>query len=123
MSVSTVPSAVPSLVPRGNSSDQCPIELLNSMTQRQQAYFQGEFNAVRKSETTGVLLALCLGGVGAHHFYLSQIGLGIVYVVFCWTFIPAIVALVECFFMPSRVRAWNSRKAYEIAGKAQLLHH
>lgn len=41
------------------------------------------------------LLALFLGGLGAHKFYAGKIGAGIVYLVFCWTFIPAIIALIE----------------------------
>lgn len=40
-------------------------------------------------------MAFLLGGAGAHKFYLGQIGLGILYLAFCWTFIPAIMALVE----------------------------
>lgn len=42
-----------------------------------------------------ILLALLLGGFGAHKFYSGRTGLGILYIVFCWTFIPATVALVE----------------------------
>lgn len=42
-----------------------------------------------------VLLALFLGGLGIHKFYAGKTGMGILYLVFCWTFIPAIVALVE----------------------------
>ena len=42
------------------------------------------------------LLALLLGGFGAHKFYSRKIGLGILYLVFCWTWIPSIVALIEC---------------------------
>ena len=40
------------------------------MTQSQQLFFQAEFNAVRKSESTAVVLALFLSAVGAHQFYL-----------------------------------------------------
>lgn len=49
--------------------------------------------------TTAGLLALFLGGVGAHRFYTGRWGLGIVYLVFAWTFVPAIVALVEAIVM------------------------
>lgn len=42
-----------------------------------------------------ILLALFLGGVGGHKFYAGKIGAGILYLVFCWTFIPAIIALIE----------------------------
>lgn len=48
-----------------------------------------------KNRTTAGVLALLLGGLGVHRFYLKQIGLGILYLVFFWTFIPAIVALVD----------------------------
>ena len=41
------------------------------------------------------LFALFLGGFGVHKFYAGKIGLGVVYLLFCWTFIPAIIALVE----------------------------
>jgi len=49
----------------------------------------------RKSKTTAALLALLVGGLGAHHFYLNNVALGIVYLVFCFTFIPALIALIE----------------------------
>lgn len=41
------------------------------------------------------LLALFLGGLGIHKFYNGSWGWGILYLVFCWTFIPGLVALVE----------------------------
>ena len=48
-----------------------------------------------KSKTTAALLALFLGGLGIHKFYLGQGGLGILYLIFCWTFIPGIIAFFE----------------------------
>lgn len=48
-----------------------------------------------KNKTTAAILALILGGIGVHRFYLGQAGLGLVYLLFCWTFIPAFVALVD----------------------------
>lgn len=41
------------------------------------------------------LLALFLGGLGIHKFYAGKTMLGIIYLVFCCTGIPAIVALIE----------------------------
>ena len=41
------------------------------------------------------LLALFLGGIGAHKFYAGKTGMGIVYLLFCWTCIPAFLALIE----------------------------
>ncbi len=48
-----------------------------------------------KSRTTAILLALFLGGLGAHKFYLGQTGWGVAYLIFCWTLIPALVSLIE----------------------------
>jgi TM2 domain-containing membrane protein YozV len=48
-----------------------------------------------KSKSSAGILALLLGGIGVHKFYLGQPGLGILYLVFFWTLIPAIVAFVE----------------------------
>ena len=51
--------------------------------------------AGEKNRMLAVILAIFLGGLGAHKFYLGQMMWGIVYLLFCWTFIPAIVGLVE----------------------------
>jgi TM2 domain-containing membrane protein YozV/ribosomal protein S27AE len=48
-----------------------------------------------KSRTTAGILGILLGGLGVHKFYLGKTGLGILYLVFCWTFIPAIIGLIE----------------------------
>ena len=48
-----------------------------------------------KSKNTAAALSIFLGGVGAHRFYLEQNGLGAVYLVFCWTFVPAVLGVVE----------------------------
>jgi|SRR5690606_15079131 len=49
----------------------------------------------QKSKIAAALLAFFLGGVGVHKFYLGRVGWGIVYLLFCWTLIPAIIAFVE----------------------------
>ena len=48
-----------------------------------------------KSKTVAALLALFLGGIGIHKFYLGQIVMGILYLLLCWTLVPAIVAFIE----------------------------
>ena len=49
----------------------------------------------QKSKVTAGVLALLLGGFGVHKFYLGRPLLGIVYLIFFWTYIPGIIALVE----------------------------
>ena len=48
-----------------------------------------------KNRTTAAILAFLLGGIGAHKFYLGKVGIGFLYLIFCWTFIPGIIALIE----------------------------
>jgi TM2 domain-containing membrane protein YozV len=80
-----------------------------------QAIFYQQYEAVRRDEVVGILLALFLGTFGIHHFYLRRTGLGILYCCFCWTGIPAILGFIECFFMPGRVREYNAIQAAGIA--------
>jgi TM2 domain-containing membrane protein YozV/RNA polymerase subunit RPABC4/transcription elongation factor Spt4 len=46
-------------------------------------------------QTTAGILALLLGGLGAHKFYQGNTKLGLVYLCLFWTFIPAILAFIE----------------------------
>lgn len=48
-----------------------------------------------KSRMTAAILAILLGGLGAHKFYLGKMGMGVLYLVFSWTAIPSIIGLVE----------------------------
>lgn len=48
-----------------------------------------------KSRISAALLALFLGGIGIHHFYLGNTTKGVLYLLFFWTAIPAIIALFE----------------------------
>ncbi len=45
-----------------------------------------------------VLLAFFLGGIGFHKFYAGRVFAGIMCLLFCWTFIPCIVAFFEAIF-------------------------
>lgn len=48
-----------------------------------------------KSKTVAGILALLVGGLGIHKFYLGSWGWGIVYILTCWLWIPSLVALIE----------------------------
>lgn len=63
-----------------------------------------------KDKTTAAILALILGGLGVHKFYLGQYGMGFLYLLFCWTFVPAIIALVEFIqFLSMTDEAFNAK--------------
>lgn len=48
-----------------------------------------------KTKMAAALLALFLGGFGAHKFYLGKVGMGILYLLFFWTLIPSLIAFIE----------------------------
>lgn len=48
-----------------------------------------------KSRISAFLFAWFLGGFGAHKFYLGDSNKGVLYMVFFWTLIPSILALID----------------------------
>ena len=67
--------------------------------------FKGEYNgiytlkgkeqAAMKNKVAAGVLAILLGGLGIHKFYLGKLGQGILYLIFSWTGIPSIIGLIE----------------------------
>ena len=58
-----------------------------------QGYIANNTKAVNK--VVYCILAFFLGGIGVHKFYAGKISSGILYLIFCWTFIPACIAFIE----------------------------
>lgn len=50
-----------------------------------------------KTKGTTIVLTFLLGSIGVHKFYLGQNFQGLLYLFFCWTFIPALIAFLEIF--------------------------
>lgn len=83
-------AAIPQAAPQQNN--QQPVQ--------QTVYVQQPVNPERanwpvKSKIVAGILALLLGGIGVHKFYLGQTGKGVLYILFCWTCIPALIAFIE----------------------------
>jgi TM2 domain-containing membrane protein YozV len=73
-----------------------------------------------KDKTTAGVLALLLGGLGAHKFYLGLWVQGLIYLLFCWTFIPAVVALFEAIVYFANSKEWFD-KTYNATGPGLML--
>ena len=52
-----------------------------------------------RKKGSAALLALLLGGFGVHRFYLGETVMGVIYLMFCWTLLPAMVAFLEALFL------------------------
>lgn len=55
----------------------------------------GAIGASGRSRIAAAVFALLLGGLGIHKFYLGQTTQGVLYLIFFWTFIPAVIGFVE----------------------------
>jgi TM2 domain-containing membrane protein YozV len=66
-----------------------------------------------RNRTTALLLCFFAGGVGVHKFYLGKNVEGVLYLIFFWTCIPALIAFFEflglCFMSD---REFNARFNY-----------
>ncbi len=98
-------------------------QLAQRLPQDKQGIFMMQYNNVKKDSTVAVLLAIFLGGIGAHKFYLGKVGLGFLYLIFAWTIIPGIVALIEAFTLPIQVNKYNQEKMKEIFTMLQGGHN
>lgn len=74
-----------------------------------------------KSKVTAGVLALLLGGLGIHKFYLGAWGWGIVYILLVWTLVPGIVAFVEAIRYFTLPQADFLRKAEQLRGPFAFL--
>ncbi|MGQ7244546.1 NINE protein [Salinicola sp. V024] len=52
-------------------------------------------SGTNRTKWVAAILAFFLGGFGVHRFYLGQAIVGLMYLLFCWTFIPALIAFCE----------------------------
>ena len=67
-----------------------------------------------KSRIAAGILGILLGGLGIHKFYMGKIGMGILYLLFCWTGIPSIVGLIEGIIYLCEDDAKFAQRLYQI---------
>lgn len=72
---------------------------------------------IMKSKQMAGILALFLGGLGVHHFYLGNSAKGMLYLLFCWTAIPMFLSFFQAiglFLMNEK--KFNAMYNYEFIG-------
>ena len=60
-----------------------------------------------KNKWVAFFLCLFLGGIGAHKFYEGKIVMGILYLLFCWTYIPVAISIVDLIIILGKPREYN----------------
>ncbi len=68
-----------------------------------------------KSKIAAGILAILFGNIGIHKFYLGKVGLGILYILFCWTFIPGVIGIVE-----GIIYLCSSDEAFQLKHKVRI---
>jgi TM2 domain-containing membrane protein YozV len=69
-----------------------------------------------KNRSTAAFLAMLLGWLGAHKFYLGRPVAGVLYLLFCWSGIPGLVGLVEgIFYLVQSDSEFNRKYAPRLA--------
>jgi TM2 domain-containing membrane protein YozV len=96
-------------------TEQMFSEIVQTIPEQNKSLFMMQYNNSKKDATIGVLLALFLGGLGIHKFYLGQSGAGVLYLLFCWTFIPALIAFFESFTMAITVSKYNRNRMVQLS--------
>lgn len=67
-----------------------------------------------------LLLTFFLGGIGAHKFYTGRNWQGALYLIFCWTYIPALIALIE-FIIYAFTSSERLNEKYTAKGSAAVI--
>jgi TM2 domain-containing membrane protein YozV len=87
----SAPSAVP-ITPDHRACEKCGAQILKIAEICPKC---GVRQRSPVSKAVLLLLTFFLGGIGAHKFYLGKYWQGALYLIFFWTGIPALIALVE----------------------------
>lgn len=79
-----------------NNKDGINIVINNQSNNKNESMYNGETAGVSVvNKVVYVLLAIFFGGLGLHKFYAGKASQGVIYLLLCWTFIPAIIGFIE----------------------------
>ncbi len=89
-------------------------KITSDLNEEELEMFNNSYRKRKKSVLIGVVLTLFPLGFGFHKFYLGANKAGWLYLLFCWTFIPIFIQLIEVFFMGKIIEVKNLDIAQQI---------
>ena len=87
--------------------------MLQKMDNVERSQFHFFYRHNRKNLMIAYLWLIFLGIFGMHKFYLNR-RIGWFYLLFCWTMIPAVLAVIDFFLLPWQVRKYNRNLALSL---------
>jgi len=95
--------------------------LAKKMSHVEQMVFENEFELRCRQPSLGVVYALLLGWFGYHRFWLDDRNGGLVYLVFCWTLIPALFSIFDALCMRELCTGYNNKLAKHLYDNIKAL--
>lgn len=100
---------------KGQAAEKAINDIIDSLAPEDHAKFMVQYESRKKHPGVAAIFAVLLGGLGVHKFYLGHVKTGIVYILFVWTYVPALLGIVEAFSIGEKVKIKNAEIAGEIA--------
>lgn len=90
-------------------------QILQRLNEVQRVQFNFFYRHNRKSLGVAYAWLIAFGIFGIHKFYLQKRNAWL-YLLFCWTMIPAVLAVIDLFLLPFQLRKHNMKLAASLAG-------
>ena len=88
--------------------------LIKKFNRNEAFTFYNEFNLHRRRPSVGISLALVLGWIGVHRFWLGDKKGGIIFVAFFWTLLPGLFAIFDALCMVDLCNQYNNKLAKKL---------
>ena len=87
---------------------------VKELDENEKGYFFIQFQSEKRTVTAGVLISLLFGWFGLQKFYLGDLKGGVLSILFSWTFIPFVLALIDATQMDKLIHDYNCFIAEQI---------
>ena len=94
---------------------------VKELDENEKGYFFIQFQSEKRTVTAGVLISLLFGWFGLQKFYLGDLKGGVLSILFSWTFIPFVLALIDAIQIHRLIQNYNCFIAEQIIDDIKCL--